>query len=960
MLGIIFKNMLKYKVLTICLIAGFMLSSVIVSAIPIYSKAVLYENLQYSFQTSEKTGNTEENPQSGKKKSDPLELTNEDQVGKNMLWAMQKFKYNDSYKNIYNQYVDARDKLFAKAQDINIPINTKSTVIYFRDMDYEYNEGDSKSTSHNNKLIYIQDIEKHIKLLQGQFPGNTMNSDGSIDIMVDEKTFEVYGLKLGGLYEMTSIYMKNPPHLKIAGVFQKADEKDLFWTDNGSDLYCSLVTSEGVLWDFFKKNESYNGHFAAVIYKVSYAYDKLHSDNAKDIYNIAKEMPASIENRLQLQVYLPMINVIKAYLDKEVLLTTILWIFLIPVLVVVLYYVVMVCRFLAEYDRDQIGILKSRGVGMLQIMSMYFYEGLFISAVSFIAGPILAYFLCRQLGYVDGFLKFRAGSPLEVDISADVYKYLLMLFLVLMATLLTSVYFYARQSIVEIRRSKNRKILSMVKMKNLDIILLIISLYGYYLYCVKGKSTAFSSIGSKQVPVDPLMYMISTLFIISFSMLLIRLYKYLTKFLFFITRDMLPSSLYISFINTLRYHLKSRNVMIFVSTTVALGIFNVKVAKNINESFENTIRYKNGADIVSSGLQRNMEDQGDAAGSKNSDKAERQYIELYRRIPVSNYLKVDGIQGATKVYKSNVGSVYFGTSGDITSVRAIIPHEFGDTAWFDSSLTKPHWYYDLNDMTANPKNVLISKGLSDKWKVYKGEEIDYCLEPDGIPLKGIVADVIQYWPGEMNLNSRIVIISNYKYVFSHMPERPYEVWMKKKEGFTNAQLYDSLKKLNIEYSKFDDADKILSETQRDLFLKGTNSSLTLGFLSIMVITFIGFLLYWMMSLKNRTLQFGIFRAIGISSRYISKMLILEQLLTFAISVLIGVISGKVSALLFLDFIIKLWFMRQFSIPVNNLSYLREYAGLAIILGIVLATSLLILKRYISRLKINQALKLGED
>jgi putative ABC transport system permease protein len=61
--------------------------------------------------------------------------------------------------------------------------------------------------------------------------------------------------------------------------------------------------------------------------------------------------------------------------------------------------------------------------------------------------------------------------------------------------------------------------------------------------------------------------------------------------------------------------------------------------------------------------------------------------------------------------------------------------------------------------------------------------------------------------------------------------------------------------------------------KNELFLKGTNAVLTLSFLSIAAITIIGFLIYWIISLKSRALQFGVYRSLGISSKGISSLAI---------------------------------------------------------------------------------------
>ena len=59
-------------------------------------------------------------------------------------------------------------------------------------------------------------------------------------------------------------------------------------------------------------------------------------------------------------------------------------------------------------------------------------------------------------------------------------------------------------------------------------------------------------------------------------------------------------------------------------------------------------------------------------------------------------------------------------------------------------------------------------------------------------------------------------------------------------------------------------------------LQGMNGALTLGFIIIMVMCIIGFLIYWILSIKSRTLQFGILRAMGMKFREILMMIVYED------------------------------------------------------------------------------------
>jgi putative ABC transport system permease protein len=186
------------------------------------------------------------------------------------------------------------------------------------------------------------------------------------------------------------------------------------------------------------------------------------------------------------------------------------------------------------------------------------------------------------------------------------------------------------------------------------------------------------------------------------------------------------------------------------------------------------------------------------------------------------------------------------------------------------------------------------------------------------------------------------------------------VWIKKRVDIPDKVIYDSMKKESIELTELNSLSLEMYNAKNEIFLKGTNAILTLSFLSIAAITIIGFIIYWVLSLKSRALQFGIYRSLGLPAKGISRLLIMEQVLTLGSSVFMGAVVGVITGRLFLPLIKELWYSNKYVIPVKNISYNNEYLELCIILIAIFVFSLFILRKYISSLKIHQAIKLGED
>ena len=69
-----------------------------------------------------------------------------------------------------------------------------------------------------------------------------------------------------------------------------------------------------------------------------------------------------------------------------------------------------------------------------------------------------------------------------------------------------------------------------------------------------------------------------------------------------------------------------------------------------------------------------------------------------------------------------------------------------------------------------------------------------------------------------------------------------------------------------------------------------------------IISLTGYILYWFFNLSGRVVQFGVLRAMGLSRRQLTGMLLLEQVFTAGLSIVLGIVIGKVASILFLPFL----------------------------------------------------------
>jgi putative ABC transport system permease protein len=140
---------------------------------------------------------------------------------------------------------------------------------------------------------------------------------------------------------------------------------------------------------------------------------------------------------------------------------------------------------------------------------------------------------------------------------------------------------------------------------------------------------------------------------------------------------------------------------------------------------------------------------------------------------------------------------------------------------------------------------------------------------------------------------------------------------------------------------------------------GLFGMLSAGFLISAGLTALGFGLYSIASLRRRTIELGVLRAVGLSSRQMIALLLTEQTLIVVSGALIGLAVGSAASLAFVPFF-RVGATEQAITP--PFQVLLAWSDTALILGafagILLLTSIGIIYR-LARLKIFEAVKLGE-
>lgn len=951
MLLMVVRRMFSNLWMVICLLVGSIIATALVSCIPIYTDGILQRMLtkdleNYQIETGIFPGRYDV------KAGLYYHFKQEDRLN-----AFLYFNKNIMDNNIPEYGLPA----VAISQDIRM------SNLYLLTGERDANQ---KEKSISAQLGALSGLKDHITITNGRLYSDKP-ADDIFEVIVSQKSMKDLNLLLDKVYTIV-----NPAEqdklickVKVVGVFTVKELNDVYWSNGLEGHSRELLMDYGLFSAYFTSKD--NGLITDARWNCSFDY---HSITLQNLSHITSTYEAQEEwydkYRSTLDLKMPAIDILKKYDERARQLRTMLWVLTIPVIIMLIFYIFMVSQLIVKHDENSIAVLKSRGSGKGQIFLSYLIESLLVASVAFIFGPPAGLFICRILGSSNGFLEFVQRTALPVSLNFKVYGYSLATVVFLVVTMLSPVIAASRTTIVLHKQGKAGKQRSPIwKKAFLDILLLLVSGYGIYRYQQQQKILEQTNIKASELQIDPLLFLASTIFILGAGLLFIRIYPYLIRLIYWVGKKVWSPVMYASLVQVGRSRGQEQFLMLFIILAISTGLFNANSARTINKNMEDRISYSIGTDVrIMAEWEDNQPDlapEDSVFGLMDAPAASKEPLRYFEP-DYRAFSTLSGTELATKVMSVSRGTIQSSTEW-IKNIRimGIVPNEFAKVSWFRTDLLPYHWYGYLNLLADAPKAFLVSSNLKEKYKLKEGDTI-YISWGDQSYLEGRIYAFIDYWPTyNPNLTTgnsidKGLVVANLSYMQSKLALQPYEVWIKKQEGASDKQINDDIINRGLVIKSIDYRNQELVKMKNDPMLQGINGMLSLCFIAAMLISMLGFLIYWIISIQNRVLQFGILRAMGMSLTKVIGMLACEQILVSGAAILMGIIIGGITGDTFIPLLQIVYSSAEQVPPFRIMAYGSDYIKVYAVIGLMLLLGFLILWRIISKIRIDQAVKLGED
>jgi len=800
-------------------------------------------------------------------------------------------------------------------------------------------------------------------------------------VLITEDCMLENGFVVGEVLGFTSMKNRDTKEqytVKIVGVVEPKED-DLYWQIGCNNMEDVLLIKECVFRDVFL-TDWVDEYKITCRYCYLFEYDNLTASHVEPMMN-----------QLQSDLYDGNVfgAVLEEYQAKLIRIKATLAILQVPLVVLLVSFLYMITKQMYEVERNEIAVIKSRGSSRFQIFRLYLYQIVLVTGLASVAGIPLGVLFAQLLGSASGFLEFNVRRSMEVVIGDNVVYYFLAAVLSIIAVMTLPAIKHSKVSIVHLKQSKAANRRAFWELCFLDVICLGVALYGYYDYQRSVEQILEDVLNQKTL--DPLMYLSSSLFVIGLGLLVLRLQPLLARFLFWIGKRFWKPAVYTSLLEMTRNSRKQQFVMLFMILTISLGTFHATVAQTIMTNAEENTEYLSAVDVI-------MREQWKSnVGTIASDDENEFYMRFYEA-DEAKYKTIPGLKSYTKVYyddsahatrKVNMGPVvnsdaFYGQTAEHQTML-INPKEFGEMTWLDREFTEEHYYEYLNRLTDNPNGFLISRSLAESRGLREGSSLKMSYRVlmgkvgmteyyQDFEWSGTVVGIVDYWPSynpsrmETDARGALVevknhlVIGNYRAfekVIGILPQ-PYEIWVDLEEGADSAAVSQWIRANDVVLERYENGAARMDDTMTDPLLQGTNGILTMEFVVMILLCAVGYLVYWIMSIRDREMMFGVLRAFGMHKGELFKMLVLEQLLSGGFAVAAAVAIGNVTSEMYTPMMQTAYMATEQVLPlrlsVDSMDIMRLYVAVASVLVVCLG----ILAGYVFKLNMTKALKLGED
>lgn len=938
--SITLKRLWAQRGLTIVTVIGLTIAVALITTVPIYADAVNFRMLQE-------------------------QLSNQSERGGRPPFAYLYNYIGSWYDPVEWETIQPVDDYLQERGPQALGLPAELIVRHIESNTYRLYPSGSDNYEDEDRAIGIihfantQHIEDVIEITNGRFP--EYSADGPIEVLVTEVVANEMGFQPGDELTAFNFRDSSDPNRElpiiISGIWKPIDDDDPFW-----------FFSPSVFNDLFLiPEETYVNRLAPILNDEIYLAtwylvldgSRVGTTNVDQLVSRAIRVEREIDNLLPntanpLTPAEPMQNYRRAVGQLTILLTA----YNIPIIFLILAFIALIVNLSVDQRRNEIAVMRSRGATPWQVVGFAILEGILLGLIAWGLGTLLGLGFTQLMARVRSFMDFSADTTLRIALNDAGFRAgAIAIILALLAQVLPTIN-ASRDTIITYKQDQARSAgKPWYQRMYLDILLLIPTVYGFYLLQEQGSLIAVSEQAATDPFANPLLFLLPALAIFSITFLFLRILPWLMEilsWLFFRTNSI---GLLMAVRHLARTPRAYATPLILLILTVSLSVFTASLALTLDYQLFDDFLYQNGSDLSLTGPGRVYGNPGRFAGLASTTEPQSQGLFL----PMAEYLQFPGVQGATRVgqYSTTAragGETFSGLFYGIDRAN------FASVAFWRYDFSPYRLGTLVNLLATTPDSILVPSNFLAETGLTVGDfvRLEIQLNEVDVELDAQILGTFDYFPTWYEAEDGPLFVGNLDNLFALAGgDFPYYVWMRTSADFNGDAFEDALWERQLAPWDWEEPYLDISQEQTRPERQGLFGLLSIGFLAAALLTVMGFFMYSLYSFRRRFIELGILRAVGLSQGQMLLFIAFEMGFLIVTGLGLGTLLGSWVSQLFVPFL-------QIGTEASDLvpPYLVETAWtavsqIAILFILLFLFAMLILALLLRRMKIFQAVKLGE-
>jgi putative ABC transport system permease protein len=395
-----------------------------------------------------------------------------------------------------------------------------------------------------------------------------------------------------------------------------------------------------------------------------------------------------------------------------------------------------------------------------------------------------------------------------------------------------------------------------------------------------------------------------------------------------------------------------QTTVLLLTLTLGVGGYVASMAATVDQATANGISYRTGADTVFI----------ETANTQRPQNGEAAVGDVYLLTPLGAHNVVPGIGSFTGVgtYTAQVslGSKQIAANlvaVDRTRFASVVPH-FQDT-WLGAENSMGAL---MNALARARDGAILSASMAGNTKI--GDNVAVTIEIDGtqVSTKVRVVGIVSGWPGQYD-TEKPFLVTNQSFIADEMGfTPPSDVWMTRDVTIAVSEIVAATRQIGIPLLDVVDRFELLQQEFERPERQGLFGMLSVGFVAASGLSVMAIFVSALTVLRQRSIELGMLQALGMAAHDARRAIYLEQGLMAGLGILCGMLAATVTTRSILPYLRAGVAPHPDTPATAVLTAWGTLAGMLIVYSIAMAVTAIVAFRAIQRLRIADAVKLGDE